>query len=76
MDSNPSMAQNNKKRTPPIRGQIKAQIFGSLTKSIVSVFSKAGEALKGKRGRDGDGNGGVSPSSCATPPVTTDNSDG
>ncbi|KAG2673667.1 hypothetical protein I3843_13G090100 [Carya illinoinensis] len=56
---------------PPRRGQVKAQIFESLAKKVVSAVSKVGEALGMNRGNDG--NGGASASS--TPPPSSYNSD-
>ncbi|OAY37913.1 hypothetical protein MANES_11G138900v8 [Manihot esculenta] len=69
-----STSQKEKKRNlPPKRGQIKAQIFQSLTKSVISMVSKAGEALKIYRGNGGDG--GISSSTASTPSLSINNSD-
>ncbi|KAK9280709.1 hypothetical protein L1049_014407 [Liquidambar formosana] len=59
-------------RFPPKRGQIKVRIFEDLVKKVVSVASKAGEAL-GRIG--GDGSSGESSASVTSPPSSY-NSDG
>ncbi|KAF2283354.1 hypothetical protein GH714_003463 [Hevea brasiliensis] len=75
MSTNSSTSQKDKKRNfRPKRGQIKAQIFQSLTKTVSSWVTKAGEALKRDRGHGADG--GISSSTAATSPFSTYNSDG
>ncbi|XWS53226.1 hypothetical protein CRYUN_Cryun11dG0139700 [Craigia yunnanensis] len=67
--------QRKKKETqfPPRRGQIKAHIFESLVKTVVSAASKAKEALgKNKEGSDGKS----SSSTTTTPPQSGYNSEG
>ncbi|EEF32148.1 conserved hypothetical protein [Ricinus communis] len=61
----------------PKRGQIKAQILESFTKTISSIIAKAGETLKLNRGNRG-GDAGTSPPSSAgaTPPFSSSNLDG
>ncbi|KAF2321882.1 hypothetical protein GH714_003398 [Hevea brasiliensis] len=73
--STSTTSQKDKKRNfPPKRGQIKAQIFQSLTKTVSSWVTKAGEALKRDRGHGADG--GISSSTASTSPFSTFNSDG
>ncbi|KAJ7980937.1 Transcriptional regulator like [Quillaja saponaria] len=62
---------------PPKRGQIKAQIFESLVKSVTSMASKAGEPLGQNRAEAGGGGGldGNSASTFSTPLLTAYNSD-
>ncbi|KAE8734448.1 Detected protein of unknown function [Hibiscus syriacus] len=49
--------KNKRKVTqfPPRRGHVKAQIFGSIVKSVVSVASKAKEATAKNKGEGSDG---------------------
>ncbi|KAG6629309.1 hypothetical protein CIPAW_14G075900 [Carya illinoinensis] len=56
---------------PPRRGQIKAQIFGSIAKKVVSTASKVGAALEKIRGEDRSGGNSAS----STPPSSAYNSD-
>uniref|UniRef100_A0A2N9G949 Uncharacterized protein n=1 Tax=Fagus sylvatica TaxID=28930 RepID=A0A2N9G949_FAGSY len=64
-------ASNNTTSCPPKRGQIKAQIFGSLAKTAVSAASKVGKAVGRIIGEGG--NGGTASS---TPPPSPNSSDG
>ncbi|KAE8656846.1 Detected protein of unknown function [Hibiscus syriacus] len=65
------MSMKNKKkvtRFPPRRGQVKAQIFESIVKSVASVASKgkAKEAMAKNEAEDNDGKS--SSSGTSTPP--------
>jgi hypothetical protein len=53
----------------PKRGQVKAQMFDSLAKTLVSAASKVGKALGGAAGSGGN-------SAATTPPPSAYNSDG
>jgi len=67
MATNNSTTDHNRKPSlPPRRGQIKAQIFSSLVKFVVTSFSKDEQDK-------GDDNGGASAKS--TPPPSDYNSD-
>ncbi|XVE59146.1 hypothetical protein DITRI_Ditri05aG0022200 [Diplodiscus trichospermus] len=68
--------QRKKKETqvPPRRGQIKAQIFESMVKTVVSAASKAKEALGKNKGDGSDGR--CSSSTTTTPPQSGYNSEG
>ncbi|XP_023878039.1 uncharacterized protein LOC111990497 [Quercus suber] len=68
------MASSSSKNTnfPPKRGQIKAQIFGSLANSVVSAASKVGGAVGRMIGEVGSGRNSAS----STPPPSAYNSDG
>ncbi|KAG2673666.1 hypothetical protein I3843_13G090000 [Carya illinoinensis] len=55
---------------PPKRGQIKAQIFESLAETVVSAFSRLGEALGRIRGSEGS-SGRSSVSSTPNPSVSS-----
>ncbi|XVF05625.1 hypothetical protein REPUB_Repub05bG0188900 [Reevesia pubescens] len=59
---------------PPRRGQIKAQIFESMVKTVVSVASKAKEALGKNKVERSDGKS--SSSTTTTPPQSAYNSEG
>ena len=68
------MASSSSKNTnfPPKRGQIKAQIFGSLANSVVAAASKVGGAVGRMIGEGGNGRNSAS----STPPPSAYNSDG
>ena len=68
-----AFAYSNSSSFPPKRGQIKAQIFESLTKTVVSRASKLGKAVGRIIGEGGSGSGG---SASSTPPPSAYNSDG
>ncbi|XVF46418.1 hypothetical protein PTKIN_Ptkin03bG0025000 [Pterospermum kingtungense] len=59
---------------PPRRGKIKAQIFESIIKTMVSAASKAKEVLGKNRGEGSDGKN--SSSTTTTPPQSGYNSEG
>ena len=70
----PSPLKKGNSGLPQKRGQIKAQIFESLKKAVLSVVSKSGETLGIRRssGGHGDASGSSAP---ATPPPSGYNSD-
>lgn len=61
--------KNKETLFPPRRGQIKAQIFGTVVKAVVSAVSKA------KKGEDSDGTS-TSTSTTTTPQQSGYNSEG
>lgn len=70
----PSPLKKGNSGLPPKRGQIKAQIFESLKKAVLSVASKSGETLGIRRSSGGHGDASGS-SASATPPPSGYNSD-
>ncbi|XVF20177.1 hypothetical protein REPUB_Repub11eG0175600 [Reevesia pubescens] len=68
--------QRKKKETHvlPRRGQIKAQIFASMVKAVVSAPSKVKEVLRKNKGEGSDGKS--SSSTTTTPPQSGYNSEG
>ncbi|XWS74230.1 hypothetical protein CRYUN_Cryun02cG0197900 [Craigia yunnanensis] len=65
--------QRKKERQfPPRRGQIMAQIFESMVKTVVSAASKSKETL---RKNEGEGSDGKSSSTTTTPPQSGYNSE-
>ncbi|XP_021278895.1 uncharacterized protein LOC110412628 [Herrania umbratica] len=59
---------------PPRRGQVKAQIFESVAKTVVSAASKAKQALGKNKGEGSDGKS--TSSTTTTPPQSGYNSEG
>ncbi|KAF5751509.1 hypothetical protein HS088_TW02G00523 [Tripterygium wilfordii] len=59
-------------RFAPKRGKIKAQIFESMVKKVVSVFSDAGVAPRENKEETGKGGGSAS----VSPPPSAYSSDG
>jgi hypothetical protein len=70
-----AFAYSNSSSFPPKRGQIKAQIFESLAKTVVSRASKLGKAVGRIIGEGGSGSGSGG-SASSTPPLSAYNSDG
>lgn len=72
--SNDSQRKKKERQFPPRRGQIKAQIFRSMVKTVVSAASKAEEALGKNKGKGSDGKS--CSSATTTPPESGYNTEG